>query len=81
MTRANVELAGEMMLESSGWESVQCAAHKLQLVINEGLEINRISRAIAAARKLVGHFRHSALATTQLGIRRRQMDISQRKLK
>jgi hypothetical protein len=80
-TCTNAELAGELMLQSHGWESVQCAAHKLQLVIQEGLEINVISRAIAATRKLVGHFKHSALATTQLLIRQQQMNQPQRKLK
>ena len=80
-TCANAELASELMLQSHGWESVQCAAHKLQLVIQEGLEINIISRAIAATRKLVGHFKHSALTSSQLSIRQQQMNQPQRKLK
>ena len=36
---ANAELSGKIMSESFGWESVDCAAHKLQLAVNEGLQI------------------------------------------
>ena len=78
---ANAELAGELMVQSNNWASVQCVAHLLQLCINEGLEISTISRAVAAARKLVGHFKHSALATTQLKIRQERMSITPCKLK
>ena len=65
-TCANAELAGRQLFDLHGWASVQCAAHKLQLAVNEGLHINTIARAIAATRKLVWHFKHSCLATTQL---------------
>ncbi len=78
---ANAELAGEIMLQSNNWETVRCVAHLLQLCINEGLENSTINRAIAAARKLVGHFKHSCLATTQLLIRQERMGIPRCKLK
>ena len=69
-TCANAELAGELLAQSFNWANVQCAAHKLQLAVNEGLNLSNIDRAITAAQKLVGHFKHSALATTQLKIRK-----------
>ena len=58
-TAANAELAGDLMSLSLDWENAECAAHKLQLAVNEGLQIPTIARAIAAGRKLVGHFKHS----------------------
>lgn len=36
-TCANAKLSGKLMFQSFDWISVQCAAHKLQLVVNEGL--------------------------------------------
>ena len=72
----NAELAGRLLFDLHGWASVQCATHKLQLAVNEGFQINTIARAIAATRKLVGHFKHSCLATTQLAIRQEQMNVT-----
>lgn len=80
-TCANAKLAGRLLFDLHGWASVQCAAHKLQLAVNKGLQINTIARAIAATRKLVAHFKHSSLATTQLAIRQEQMNVPTRKLK
>lgn len=40
-----------------------CFAHTLQLAVNDGLKHNYIARTIGAARKVVGHFNHSVLAT------------------
>ena len=80
-TCANAELAGKLMFDLHGWSSVQCAAHKLQLAVNKGLRISMIARTIAATRKLVGHFKHSCLATTQLTLRQEQMNVPTRKLK
>ena len=79
-TAANAELSGKIMSESFGWENVDCAAHKLQLAVNEGLQIATIARAIAAGRKLVGHFKHSALATAELKLRQAQMKLPEKKL-
>lgn len=58
-----MELAGKMLEAGCKSESISCAAHRLQLCVNEGLTLSPISRAVAASKKLVGHFRHSALAT------------------
>ncbi len=51
-TCANAELAGKLMFDLHGWPSIQCAAHKLQLAVNEGLQINTIARAVTATRAL-----------------------------
>ena len=53
-----------------GWYTEACAGHTLQLCVKAGLEIRSIQIAIAAARRLVTHFRKSELATTAL--RKRQ---------
>ena len=80
-TAANTELAGDLMSLSLDWENTECAAHKLQLAVNEGLQIPAIARAIAAERKLVGHFKHSTLATAELKVRQERRDVPQKKLK
>ena len=80
-TAANTELAGDLMSLSLDWENTECAAHKLQLAVNEGLQIPTIARAIAAGRELVGHFKHSALAAAELKVRQERMDVPQKKLK
>ena len=64
-TAANAQLAGDLLSLSFNWENVQCAAHRLQLVINEGMQMPTFTPAIGAARNLVGQFKHSALATAQ----------------
>ncbi|XP_052393278.1 zinc finger BED domain-containing protein 4-like [Carassius gibelio] len=47
--------------------SLGCFAHTLQLVVHEGLLSQRsVSDALANGRKIVGHFKHSPLATTRL---------------
>lgn len=70
---SNMRLTCEMLESTSSCDSISCAAHKLQLCIEEGLSINIISGAIAAARRLVGHFRHSPLATNELRKRQESM--------
>jgi len=48
------------------WPHFGCAAHTLQLSVNSGLNHPIIDKAISAARKLVGHFKHSVVASTAL---------------
>ena len=71
---------GNLLFEEVGWESINCAAHKLQLCFDEGLKDPTIARAVRAAQKLVGHFKHSALATAELKKRQEQMGVKQKKL-
>ena len=56
---ANMVRALEILNDMHGWQSLLCSAHSLQLCLNPGLAIDRL---IKAARKLVGHFKHSVLA-------------------
>ena len=44
---ANMQLAGDLLCEESeGCQSLSCAAHRLQLCVEEGLSISTISQAI-----------------------------------
>ena len=53
--RSNVvQKSGILLEEDIGWESVKFTVHKLQVCINQGLKVNAIARAVAAAKKLVG---------------------------
>lgn len=47
-------------------EHINCAAHTLQLAVNNALKLESIACVIQKARKIVGHFKHSALATQEL---------------
>ena len=76
-----MRLAGEMLCEESGnCQSLSCSAHCLQLCVEDGLAISTISQAIGAAKKLVAHFRHSALATSELRKHQEVMSITPKKL-
>ena len=65
---ANMGAAMRKLKESSEWdfESVECVAHILQKCIKAALELPSIDNACAAARKLVGHFKHSVIAKDEL---------------
>ena len=63
---SNMELSGDISEEEFSSESLSCVAHRLQMCIEEGLSVTTIARAIGAAKKLVEHFRHSALASDAL---------------
>ena len=56
-----------------GWKSLSCTAHTLQLCLKRGFDIPVISRLLAAARKLVGHFNHSVIATEALKKKQEQI--------
>ena len=72
----------DFLEDENGWKSVNCAAHKLQPCIEGALKFEpHIARAIDAAKKLVGHFKHSSLATAALKKRQEQMSLPTIKLK
>ena len=77
---SNIQLCLRILHEEKGYESINCNAHKLQLALKAGLSINTIDRLIRACSKLVGHFKHSALATGELKKRQRQMELDEKKL-
>lgn len=54
-------------MDDLGVPSLGCVVHSLQLVVNEELLSQRsMNDAIASARKIVGHFKHSPLAYSRL---------------
>ncbi|KAL0188436.1 hypothetical protein M9458_015535 [Cirrhinus mrigala] len=75
-------------MNDAGLPSLPCVAHTLQLAVHEGLLAQRsIADAIAVGRKIVGHFKHSALAYSRLEdiqgqlnqpIKRLQQDVQTR---
>jgi len=80
---ANIKDAGER----NKWTDVACAAHKLHLCVTTSMGIdkvtnNPVAKCVGAAARLVGHFAHSPMATTELMKRQATMspDDPQRKL-
>ena len=57
---ANAVLGADL----TSWSHFGCAAQTLQLNVNAGLAHPTTDKAIATARKLVGHFKHSVVVTT-----------------
>ena len=54
-------------MQDAGLPSLECMAHTLQLAVHEGVLSQRsISDIIATGRRIVGHFKHSALAYSEL---------------
>ena len=71
---ANIDCAAKSLQTELGWYSQWCAGHTLQLCVNAGLKVNNtIDRAIAAARRLVTHFRKSKPALRALKSRQADM--------
>ena len=52
-----------------------CFAHTLQLAVSKGLDANGLNQLSSPAKKLVGHFKHSALATASLRQKQEQMNV------
>ncbi|XP_065892775.1 E3 SUMO-protein ligase ZBED1-like [Dysidea avara] len=78
---SNMRRATDLLQIEKGWAGVNCSAHILQLCISDGFKNNTsIDRALGAARKLVGHFHHSTLATAELYKQQSQMNMNQQKL-
>ena len=73
---ANAVLGADL----TGWPHFGCAAHTLQLSVNGGLAHPTTDKAIATARKLVSHFKHSVVATTALKEKQEQLNIKQHHL-
>lgn len=61
-------------------DSITCAAHTLQLCITKALEIETISVTCEKAAKVVGHFRHSNVASTALEKKTRTTWLEQIKI-
>ena len=61
-------------------EDLGCTGHTLQLAIKKGLELPEVEKAIDAARRVVSHFRHSAIATCALKTRQDQLNVKDNRL-
>ena len=58
-----IYFVGKILWDIAQWESVVCAAHRLQNATKHAVEKQSMQRLLAKCRHLVGHFKHSALAT------------------
>ena len=71
---ANAELAGRLLFESSEWISEVCEGHKLQNCIKKAFADNpALNNLVSSCQQLVGHFKHSALATDVLPKKQEQL--------
>lgn len=77
---SNMQACARLMKSEFGWESVNCAAHLIQLCVQDGLKLNTIDRLLGASRRLVTHFKHSTVATAALVDRQRSMNMTVKKL-
>ena len=78
---ANMVAAMKILEVDKGWTSLRCTAHCLQLCVNAGLSADsKIEHMVAAAKKLVGHFKHSIVTSEALKQRQAQMGIEEKKL-
>lgn len=73
-----MELALELCQQSP--KDLGCAGHSLQLAIKAGLNLPEITKAVDAARRVVGHFCHSSVATCALKEKQSQLGIKPNKL-
>ena len=62
------------------WPHIRCFALTLQLSVKARLKIKEITNAAVSARKLVGHFKKSSLASNELKSRHKQLDLPQHSL-
>jgi hypothetical protein len=73
---ANMVLA----VEKSEFDSIRCAAHTLQLSINDALADVKIQNLFFKCKQLVGHLKHSTLSLNRFKKLQQQNDLKQHKL-
>lgn len=79
----NMVACTNQLAQDPSWGTVQgvrCAGHTLQLCINSALKKDPVCRTVAAARRLVSHFKKSAKATTALAEKQRELNVAEHKL-
>ncbi|XP_065115787.1 E3 SUMO-protein ligase ZBED1-like [Paramisgurnus dabryanus] len=79
----NMVACTNQLAQDPSWGNVQgvrCAGHTLQLCINSALKKDPVCRTVAAARRLVSHFKKSAKATTALAEKQRELNVAEHKL-
>jgi len=59
------------------WGNLPCFGHTLQLAVSAGLDIYSISRLTGVHKKIVAHFKHSAVAMTALHERQAALNLPQ----
>ncbi len=70
---ANAMAAGRI-LQTFGWSNQPCSAHLLQTAVRHTISSSRsVQKLLSASRKLVGHFKHSNIATEQLEKKQAQL--------
>ena len=62
--------------EEAKYVRQSCFSHTLQLCINDGLKQATVTKAVATAKRLVGHFSHSTIATQALHEHQQKMGNS-----
>ena len=71
---ANQMAASRILRDEHGWDFQACAAHRLQTCIRHAISSSRpVSKLLAAARQMVGHFHHSAKSTEALNTKQQAM--------
>ena len=63
-----------------GLFSMPCVGHTLNLAIKKSFEINRVARALARIRQLVGHFHRSSKATSKLREKQQLLGVNEHRL-
>jgi len=58
-----MEAAVCILTDEYNWQSLPRSTHRVQLCVLAGLSISAIYRLIVAAKKIVGHFNHSVVAS------------------
>ena len=68
-------------MDECGLASLGCVAHTLQLAVNEAVLSQRsIADCVAISRKIVGHFKHSNVATSRLQDLQKQLGTKEARL-
>ena len=75
---ANMVAMSRLLHEEDGIQGHVCMAHRLQTAIRHGIsKTNGVERLLAAGRKLVGHFKQSAVSSENL--REKQLQLNPNK--
>ena len=62
------------------WLCVLCFTHTLQLAVKEGLKVLAVAEVLNGCRKIVGHFKHSCVASRALEAALVRLGLSQHTL-
>ena len=63
---SNMTLAMNLLGAESDWDHQACVGDTLQLTVHAGLNESSTAKMLSIARKIVGHFNHSAIACSNL---------------